>query len=124
MTLNLRTMQAEHKAWALYNFGERSWQDPFMGMVEELGELAHAKLKQKQGIRGTYEEHESAAKDSVGDFMIYLSDFCNTQDPPWDLEEIIETTWNHVKQRDWKKDPQKGVVATEAVQKRGGGPET
>jgi NTP pyrophosphatase (non-canonical NTP hydrolase) len=122
---SLRAMQAEHREWATRNFGtNRIWQDPFLGMVEELGELAHAKLKQKQGIRGTYEEHEEAAKDSVGDFMVYLSDFCNMQKPSWDLEMIITKTWDHVKQRDWVKDPQRGVVATEAVQRRGGGPKT
>jgi len=38
-----------------------------MGLVEEVGELAHAHLKNEQGIRGTPEEHVQAKVDAIGE---------------------------------------------------------
>lgn len=63
--------------WAARNFpnshgGEGAPGDSIIGVVEELGELAHAHLKLKQGIRGTPEEHLENARDALGDLMIYL----------------------------------------------------
>ena len=70
-----------------------------------MGELAHAHLKEEQGIR-TGENHIALAKDSIGDIIIFLADYCSARG--FDLQEIIEETWAEVKQRDWKKDPIKG----------------
>ena len=103
---NLRTFQEEHAAWVKTNFGFHDWRDPFMGVVEEIGELSHALLKQKQGIRGTHAEHEAAAKDAVADIVIYLSDLCTTRG--WDFAELVEDGWLEVKLRNWKKHPQDG----------------
>jgi len=99
--------QKQHYAWVQRQpFWNADWQDPLMGITEEVGELNHALLKQKQGIRGTYAEHEDAAKDAVGDIFIYMMDLCNRRD--WDLETIFQQTWNKVMQRDWKKDSKSG----------------
>ena len=75
----LQEIQIEQRAWSLKNFGEHPSWHPLMGIMEELGELAHAFLKREQGIRGTREEHDAAIKDAIGDVMIYLMDFCSCE---------------------------------------------
>ena len=67
-----------------------------------LGELAHAHLKQEQGIR-SHEDHDTNAKDAVGDVIIYLADYCTLRG--WSLQRIVEDTWEAVSRRDWTKDP-------------------
>lgn len=64
--------------------------------------LSHALLKQKQNIRGTAEEHEAAAKDAVGDIVVFLAELCNARG--WDLELIASETWSQVRRRDWRKE--------------------
>jgi hypothetical protein len=73
----LKTMQDERREWVARNFPnsidpENPGVDSMLGVIEELGELTHAHLKQAQGIRGTVEEHEANKKDSIGDMTIYL----------------------------------------------------
>lgn len=106
----LKTIQDEQCEWALSNFGTR---DPvehsdhaLFGIMEELGELAHAHLKSKQGIRGTPEELEIEAKDAVGDVLIFMLDYCTARG--WDMQTILEETWQQVSQRDWIKFPKNG----------------
>ena len=104
---DLRKFQDEVHEWATRNFGEnRDYKHPAMGVVEEVGELFHAFLKQEQGIRGTFEEHEAEALDAVGDIAVYLADLCALRG--WNLAEICRKTWNHVKTRDWKKNARDG----------------
>ena len=71
-------VKVEQREWSLRNFGRHPAADPAIGVVEELGELAHAVLKKRQGIRGTTEEHDAAARDAVGDIAIYLLDVVNS----------------------------------------------
>jgi len=98
-------LQREVAPWVLHNFEDcPSWM-PLVGIMEELGELAHAHLKEAQGIR-VNEDYIKNAKDAIGDIMIYLADYCNSR--KFNLEQIIDDTWNSVKQRDWKADPKKG----------------
>lgn len=76
----IRKVMTEQKAWSLHNFGPttpENQSDPLIGVIEELGELAHAVLKKKQGIRGTPEEHNAAMFDAVGDMQIFLLDAMN-----------------------------------------------
>ncbi len=66
-----------HREWSTRNFGpptEENRIDPALGVIEELGELAHALLKKKQGIRGTAQEHDEAIKDALADSFIYATD--------------------------------------------------
>lgn len=66
---------AERDIWIAHNFPNPSRPDPgesVWGCVEELGELTHAHLKEKQNIRGTGEEHQTEAKDAIADLSIYL----------------------------------------------------
>lgn len=97
--------QREIHAWSTRNFGERVEIDynisSFLGMVEELGEIAHAVLKLSEGIRGTREENLAAIEDGVGDLLIFTLDFCARNG--LDAEELLRRTWDQVKQRDWRK---------------------
>ncbi len=106
--MDLQKIQAEQKVWSEKNFSNKKPYQPILGASEEVGELAHAYLKMEQGIRGTREEHVAAMKDAVGDCVIFLMDLCNQMD--WSFEEIVDGTWNHVKQRDWKKDSLQDTV--------------
>lgn len=99
-------LQFEQGHWQEQNFPNRSEHDCFYGIVEELGELSHALLKMDQGIRGTKAEHMAAAKDAVGDIVIYLAGLCNQRGI--DLQKAVETAWNEVKQRDWIRFPKNG----------------
>lgn len=102
--MTLDELQAQQAAWACHSFGlpeERRWEQPFLGVVEEVGELSHALLKQDQGIRGSREEHEAAAQDAVGDIVIYLADLCTLRG--WDLAGCVEAAWSEVSQRDWRR---------------------
>lgn len=105
-TFDLRLVQEEQKDWAHRNFGDQEPWDSLLGVVEELGELAHAELKQKQGIRG---KTDAEAKDAVGDMCIYLMGYCNAKG--FDLQTIIKETWGEVRKRDWNKHKKTGVGA-------------
>lgn len=61
----------EHGIWEAKNFPDSTADDNILGIIEEIGELAHAILKQKQGIR-VNEDHTAKIKDAVADVMIFL----------------------------------------------------
>ena len=101
----IKRLQEEQKPWVAHNFGDRPAWMPLLGVMEELGELAHAFLKNAQGIRK--QDYDAKQKDAVADIIIYLSDFCNSQG--YDMEELVDITWKEVKQRDWRRYPKNGV---------------
>jgi len=103
-------IQAEHARWLEHNFPDQTPLDGFLGMVEEVGELSHALLKYKQGIRGhaagEMNHYSEAVEDAMGDLFIFMCSFCNSNH--LDLETIIMKTWEKVQQRDWQFDPERG----------------
>ena len=101
--MTFRRLQEDQREWVKHNFPDRKSYFPLLGAVEELGELAHAHLKREQGIRGSAEQHLTAAKDAVADIVIFLADYCTANN--FDFQEIMEETWAKVKKRDWKKNP-------------------
>lgn len=106
--IDLDELQSKHAEWAVENFGEnRPSYHPLLGAVEELGELAHAHLKQEQGIR-TNEDHEAEARDAVGDVVMYLLDYCNLRG--WSIAEIISEVEEEVFDRDWNENREDGSV--------------
>lgn len=107
--MNFEEIQKQHKKWVEYNFGDHDPEDPFLGIVEELGEMAHARLKRKEGIRGSKETHTLKIKDACGDICLYLMDFCRTEG--YELFEALAETWEHVKKRDWKRYPENGITS-------------
>jgi NTP pyrophosphatase (non-canonical NTP hydrolase) len=108
----LDAIQVEQRIWAEKNFGDvPSWQ-PLLGVVEELGELAHAYLKNTQQIR-MEEDHKANMVDAIGDTVIFLLDFCNREKIL--LSDAIETTWDVVKKRDWDKARKEHEAHAEAL---------
>ncbi len=108
--MNLSDLQREHTEWVQHNFPEETTHQAFLGMVEEMGELAHAMLKSEQDIRGMSQAAAHAAKvDAVGDLVIFLAGFCTMHGI--DLQDAVEDTWDTVKLRDWKKFPKDGLNA-------------
>jgi hypothetical protein len=64
----LRLIQHEIFAWARTNFGVTTVvanQPVILNMISFLGKLCHAVLKSSQGIRGTPEEHATAAQQAA-----------------------------------------------------------
>jgi NTP pyrophosphatase (non-canonical NTP hydrolase) len=101
----LKCIQLEQLEWQKRNFPTNTQMEPLLGIVEEVGELCHAVLKQHQGIR-INEDHEAAIKDAIGDIMIYMLGYCNLLN--YDLEKILAETWKQVKERDWQKNKENG----------------
>ena len=100
-------MQRERDEWVARNFPDHDVEDSILGAVEELGELAHAYLKQKQGIRGDPAQLEADMADAVADCVIYLAGVCSYLG--MDFGTLVEETWSFVKQRDWVTYPENGV---------------
>ena len=99
---DLNEIQAQIVEWRNRNFGPQEPWTQLMGVVEEVGELAHAHLKGHQGIRGT-EDHVAAAQDAVGDIGVYLMSYCDMRG--WSMTDLIEKTWGEVRRRDWVTNP-------------------
>jgi NTP pyrophosphatase (non-canonical NTP hydrolase) len=119
----LKKTQDEIIEWSHRNFGEvPNSQIPirvssFLGMVEEVGEIAHAILKQAQGIRGTSEEHEEELSDGIADLLVYTLDFCGRNNR--NSEELLAKIWAKVKQRDWNKNKKDGEVKDSGLELTG-----
>lgn len=105
---DLRRIEEEQRIWSRRNFGPKhgTGYRPLLGVIEEVGELAHAQLKQEQGIRGTFAEHHAAKIDAAGDIAIYLMDYCHQQG--FLLCDAIESAWGEVSKRNWKKHKKTG----------------
>jgi NTP pyrophosphatase (non-canonical NTP hydrolase) len=104
--VNLTQLQNEQAAWAERNFGTVTVDSQLLGVMEEVGELAHAVLKSEQGIRGSRELHNAEAADATGDIVIYLAGVASTLGI--DMEQAVTDTWASVSQRDWRKHPETG----------------
>ena len=101
----IREIQEAQKKWAEHNFPKAETWQPLLGVVEEVGELAHAHLKQSQGIR-VNEDHVANAMDAVGDTVLFMMHYCTLRG--WDFETIIQETWEQVAERDWRKNNETG----------------
>lgn len=69
-----------------------------LGVCEEAGELAHAVLKYKQGIRG-YDRTKTREEvaDAIGDIFIYACGVADELDI--NVVSAIVDAWRHVKER-------------------------
>ena len=65
--------------WQNENFDDCSISDMALGISEECGELAHAILKHKQGIRGMGLESDmiDAVGDAIADIAIFSMQLCS-----------------------------------------------
>lgn len=89
-------------AWSRKNFGTDDPVHPLLGLQEEVGELSHAVLKRRQGIRMN-EDHDAQEIDAIGDIFIYLCDYCNLNG--LNFSKCVRETWEKVEQRDWTGNP-------------------
>ena len=105
--MNLKQLQDEVTIWTNHNFPNAESHQPLLGAFEEVGELAHAHLKEEQGIRGTLKEHTKAKIDAVGDIIIFLAHYCTLS--CLDLNICVEMAWNESSKRDWIKYPFDGT---------------
>lgn len=106
--LSLKQFQKELAEWLMQQpFGPgQPPHEPLLGIVEEVGELAHAHLKEAQGIRGTSKELQAKGKDAIGDILVYAAGYCITRG--WSLQECLELAWGVVKKRNWAQDSSNG----------------
>jgi NTP pyrophosphatase (non-canonical NTP hydrolase) len=114
--MDLELFQADVYRWNAFNFPGKieagDSDQPFKGLMEELGELAHADLKLQQGIRGD-ENLEAMRADAVGDLMVFLADYCNLVGI--DMDEVLRETWSKVRMRNWRKYPDSKGIAPGAT---------
>ena len=104
---SIKAMQFRHREWRQQNFPDTEPWEALAGLMEEVGELAHAHLKGKWGIRGMKGKAIVTKKrDAVGDIFIFLMSYCNDND--LDLESCITDAWAEVQARDWQANPQTG----------------
>lgn len=102
------TLQTKLHLWRQKNFPDADASQQFLGMVEELGELAHARLKHEQGIRdlGGIDAFEQAEQDALGDLLIYLLGYCSYRG--LNLAHLIDDVAREVMKRDWIMYPSTG----------------
>lgn len=106
--MDLYDFQRKHAEWLRHNFPDQKPHDALLGLAEEVGELAHAHLKYEQGIRGlTKNEYRRLAGDAIGDIMIYLASYCNTNG--FSMNRELAKAWEEVSARDWKANPETGA---------------
>lgn len=103
--------QKEISEWSKRNFPSQDPIDPLLGISEEVGELNHAVLKARQGIRKGLDLQvtQELINDALADLFIYMADFAQRNNI--NLSEVITATWAKVKQRDWQKNKQDGINA-------------
>lgn len=107
MRLRLDELQVLLHKWCKKNFPKTTATQQFIGIVEEVGELAHCVLKGQQGIRKGIVDREIEEMDAVGDIIIYLMNFCSYR--KYDFESLLSSTAGEVMQRDWQRYPHDGV---------------
>ena len=105
--LDFRSLQDEVTAWRKHNFPKADSASQFKGVVEELGELAHADLKHGQKIRSGEGDYYLKKMDAVGDMIIFLLNYCDLEG--LDFEGSVKFAWSEASKRDWIKFPKNGV---------------
>ncbi len=98
-------LQDRLAAWQGRNFGAMSALQMTLGVCEEAGELAHAVLKESQGIRGMQDRDtaRAAVADALGDIIIYAFQVATLY--RLDLGTVVGLTAANVMRRDWVKNP-------------------
>jgi NTP pyrophosphatase (non-canonical NTP hydrolase) len=86
--------------WQLKNFGKPTEKLMRLGMIEEVGELAHAVLKSSQGIRGYNEDSVNAIIDACCDAVIFSVQCANAQN----ISPPIPVLYQTLQAVDWQED--------------------
>lgn len=101
--IDIEEYQKRLKDWQILHFGSSPPEWLTVGMMEELGEMAHTLLKYQQGIREHREKDVEKFKkqlaDDFGDVVVYgmqvLTHF------GINAEDAMRDTFEHVLKRDW-----------------------
>ena len=98
-------LQVQLTRWQAKNFGGANAFQMLAGVVEEVGELAHALLKHDQKIRGFEDDvkYREAAGDAIADAVVYLNQLSTLL--RLDFGTLVSGTAHEVMQRDWKAEP-------------------
>lgn len=102
---DLDKLQDEIHKWRKENFPSSDDRDMLIGTMEELGELSHANLKNRQGIRDSGSAKEI---DAIGDILIFVMGYCSYKS--FRFSSCLKIAWREVSQRDWVKFPKNGVT--------------
>lgn len=105
----LTFLQRESQKWREHSFPpeHRTVELQVLGVCEEAGELAHAILKMKQGIRGDEVQHMAEATDAIGDIVIYLAGVASSLNTS--LHACVYKAWLEVADRDWSQYKESGI---------------
>lgn len=99
--LLMNKLQEFHAAWLQNTFPKNTADDQFEGMVEELGELARAKLKNSQGMAHFPDDAAKLAiEDAIGDLFFYMLGFCSKRGIR--ISDCIDVALREFVTRDWK----------------------
>lgn len=100
--MNLTEFQALVSDWSRKNFGPHhsTGYRNLLGLSEEVGELCHAHLKGEQNIRHTPEEVIFLKKDAIGDVLIFLCNYCDSQG--FSIEDCAESAWAEIQNRNYQ----------------------
>lgn len=107
--LDFHDLQSKRQAWAAASGVGSNIEDLVDLLQEEMGEMANARVKLREGIRRGATDREAlleAERDAVGDLVIVLAGYCTARN--FSLQECVEKAWEEVRQRDWIKFPYDG----------------
>lgn len=111
--MDLNELQQQRKEWVAQNFGTPESDrynlnliESALGVVEEVGELAHSILKRGQLIRGSRAQHSSDIRDAIGDIVVFLAGVAEAEG--LQLGDVVEEVWQEVVERNWVANPQDG----------------
>lgn len=90
----MHEIQDQVAQWEEKNCPDMTAEDKLIGIMEELGELAHANFKGRLLGRDTREQEV----DAVGDIVIFLMGYCNKREI--NLCHTVGMVWGKVQRRD------------------------
>lgn len=105
-SFNVSALQVKLARWQNHNFGFQPAERQMLGVMEEVGELSHAILKNQQGIRGMDDQaaFKDAAGDAIADTVVYLIQLCTSL--RLDFGTLLRETARDVMERNWVDNPE------------------
>ena len=86
--MDIVLVQREVAEWHRRNYPKDGPDAAFLGIMEELGELARAELKQAGGIRGSWDEWQEEKFKELGDVVIGLFNYADFVRVP--MHEVLK----------------------------------
>lgn len=95
----LRKLQKEVREWSNKNFPDKKPHQPLIGIMEEIGELSHVRLKYEQELYQLPYYYQET-KDGVADLFIFLLDYCNQVGI--DFDDALKEGWEYIQTRNYE----------------------